>query len=326
MRFVTFETRHGMERLGLLTSKGHIADLEGGFVKKLSSEIPREKACALAATLTPPEILAFLDGGDVCMEAARQTLSFVEGEISAGKMPLGTSGEKIIFEPAEVSVKAPLTRPRKIICAGKNFVDHLKEMSSRGGAMPTHPVAFAKAPSVVIGPEGIVPYPEETAMLDYEVEMAIVIGKRCWEVSREKAYDYIFGFTVFNDISARDLGIAENVQGIFLLCKNLPGFAPMGPHLVTRDEIEDPQSLHLECRVNGQIRQDSNLSMMMFKIDEMIAYWSQIGLEPGDVLTTGTPSGVAAGRKEGESPWWLNKGDIVEAEIEKLGILRTYIK
>ena len=127
------------------------------------------------------------------------------------------------------------------------------------------------------------------------------------------------------DISARDIIRAENSEGIFLMGKNLPGFAPMGPYLYTYDEIDDPQSLRLQCRVNDVVRQDSNFNLMMFKIDEMIAYWSQIGLDPGDVLTTGTPSGVAAGRKEGESPWWLKKGDIVEVEIERLGILRNYI-
>jgi acylpyruvate hydrolase len=325
MRFVTFETRERIVRLGFLTSQGRIVDLEAAFAGKLSSEMPRERACELAAALTPPEMVAFLDGGECCMDAARQTVSFVEGAIAAGKMPLGPSGEKILFDPAEVSMKAPLPRPRKIICAGKNFGDHLKEMASRGGNMPTNPVAFAKVPSVVIGPEDRVPYPGETAMLDYEVEMAIVIGKRCREVSREKAYDHVFGFTIFNDISARDLGNIENEQGVFLLCKNLPGFAPMGPYLITRDEIEDPQALHLQCRVNGEIRQDSSLTLMVFKIDEIIAYWSQIGLEPGDVLATGTPSGVAAGRKVGESPWWLKPGDIVEAGIEQLGTLRTYI-
>ena len=222
-------------------------------------------------------------------------------------------------------MKAPLPRPRKLICAGKNFVDHLQEMAARGGNMPTNPVAFAKVPSLVVGPDSPVPYPPETATLDYEVEMAVVIGKRSHNISREKAYDHVFGFTIFNDISARELGHKENEKGVFLLCKNLPGFAPMGPYLITRDEIEDPQALHLQCKVNGEIRQDSTLSLMMFKIDEIIAYWSQIGLDPGDVVTTGTPSGVAAGRGDGESPWWLKTGDIVEAEIDHLGTLRTII-
>lgn len=325
MRFVTFETENAKERLGIRTSTGSIADLEGAYAAGLSNRIPREKACEIAAALAPRGILSFLDGGDICMKAAGQTLSFVEEKIAAGETPSGPLGEKILFDPGEISLKAPVPRPRKIICAGKNFVDHLKEMSSRGGNLPKIPVAFAKVSSVIIGPDGRVPYPEETEMLDYEVEMAVIVGKRCWNVRREEAYDYVFGYTVFNDISARDLGREENEQGIFLLCKNLPGFAPMGPDLITREEVDDPQSLRLQCRVNGQVRQDSSLGMMMFKIDEMIAYWSQIGLDPGDVLTTGTPSGVAAGRKEGEIPWWLKPGDVVEAEIENIGTLRTFV-
>lgn len=324
MRFATFKTSGGVERLGVLTSGGQLADLEGAFASRLCDQLPREKACDLAATLAPPEILAFLDGGDVCLEAARQALEFVEKTIADGKIPMGPAGEKILFEPAEVFLKAPLPRPRKIICAGKNFLDHLKEMSS-GGNAPRFPMAFPKVPSVVIGPDGRIPYPEETTMLDYEVEMAIIIGKRGWKISRERAFDHVFGYAVFNDISARDVARSENEQGIFLLGKNLPGFAPMGPYLCSRDEIEDPQALRLQCRVNGQIRQDASLTLMMFQIDEMIAYWSQIGLEPGDVLTTGTPTGVAAGRSAHQDPWWLKKGDVVEAEVEKLGILRTYI-
>ncbi|HLC25876.1 MAG TPA: fumarylacetoacetate hydrolase family protein [bacterium] len=324
MRFATFETREGVERLGLLTSQGQLADLQGAFASRLCLQIPPEKACDLAAVLAPPEIVAFLDGGDVCLEAARQALAFVEEMLADGKTPVGPAQEKILFEPAEVSLKAPIPRPRKIICAGKNFLDHVQEMSSRGNT-PQIPVAFPKVPSVVMSPEGRIPYPVETAMLDYEVEMAIIIGKRGWKIRKEQAFDHVFGYTVFNDISARDMVRAENQQGIFLLGKNLPGFAPMGPYLCSRDEIEDPQSLRLQCRVNGQIRQDSNLGMMMFKIDEMIAYWSQVGLEPGDILTTGTPTGVAAGRSADKDPWWLKKGDIVEAEVETIGILRTYI-
>ncbi len=325
MRFVTFETGQGRERLGFLTSTAQIADLEGTFAATLSTEIPREKACELAACLAPTEILSFIDGGNLCMEAARRASSFVEAELAKPKIPLGPSGEKVLFRPDEISLNAPLGRPHKMVCAGKNFADHSKEMASRGGNIPTLPVAFPKVTSAIVGPDGRVPFPQETARLDYEVEMAVIIGKNCRDIRREHAYDYVFGYTVFNDISARDVSTAENVRGVFLLGKNLPGFAPMGPCIVTHDEIEDPQLLRLQCRVNGEIRQDSSFKMMMFKIDEMIAYWSQIGLEPGDVLTTGTPSGVAAGRKAGQSPWWLKKGDVIESEVEKLGTLRTYI-
>jgi 2-keto-4-pentenoate hydratase/2-oxohepta-3-ene-1,7-dioic acid hydratase in catechol pathway len=214
-------------------------------------------------------------------------------------------------------------RPGCIISTGKNFADHRKEMSGRAG--PSAPVAFLKLPHTIAGPEDVIPYPKETEKLDYEVELAIVIGKPCKDVRRNEALDYVVGYMTFNDISARDVIRRENEMGIFLMGKNFPGFAPMGPYLVLKDEITDPQNLRLESRVNGEVRQKSDLSYMIFKIIDLIAYWSQMGLEPGDIITTGTPAGVAAGRKEGQIPWWLKPGDIVEAEIEQIGCLRNRI-
>jgi 2-keto-4-pentenoate hydratase/2-oxohepta-3-ene-1,7-dioic acid hydratase in catechol pathway len=184
-----------------------------------------------------------------------------------------------------------------------------------------YPVAFLKLPGTVIGPDDDIPYPPETQKLDYEVELAVIIGKSCVNVTKEQALDYVAGYAAFNDISARDVIRKENEVGIHLMGKSFPGFAPMGPYLVTADEISDPQNLKLWLRVNGELRQDSNLSYMIFKIRDMIAYWSQMGLNPGDVLTTGTPRGVAAGRKEGQTPWWLKPGDVVEAEVEQVGRL-----
>ena len=169
------------------------------------------------------------------------------------------------------------------------------------------------------------PHPPEVKNLDYEVEVAIVIGKPCIDVSEEEALNYVAGYSAFNDISARDVIRGENKNGIHLMGKSFPGFAPMGPYLVTTDEIPDPQNLKLRLSVNGEIRQDSNLSYMIFKIRDMIAYWSQMGLNPGDVLTTGTPRGVAAGRKPDQTPWWLKPGDVVEAEIENIGLLTNRI-
>ena len=182
---------------------------------------------------------------------------------------------------------------------------------------------FSNSPERVIGPEDDIPHPPEVKNLDYEVELAIVIGKPCVDVSEDEALDYVAGYSAFNDISARDTIRGENKNGIHLMGKSFPGFAPMGPYLVTADEIPDPQNLKLRLSVNGETRQDSNLSYMIFKIRDMIAYWSQMGLNPGDVLTTGTPRGVAAGRKPDQAPWWLKPGDIVEAEVENIGRLRT---
>ena len=142
---------------------------------------------------------------------------------------------------------------------------------------------------------------------------------------QDEALNYVAGYASFNDISARDIIRGENKSGIHLMGKSFPGFAPMGPYLVTADEVPEPQNLKLWLRVNGEARQDSNLGYMIFKIRDMIAYWSQMGLNPGDVLTTGTPRGVAAGRKPDQVPWWLKPGDLVEAEVEGLGCLRNRI-
>jgi acylpyruvate hydrolase len=196
-------------------------------------------------------------------------------------------------------------------------------MSSKKG--PSDPVGFLKLPGSVIGPEDDIPHPPEVKNLDYEVELAVVIGKTCIDVGVDEAYDYVAGYSTFNDISGRDVIRAENRSGIHLMGKSFPGFAPMGPYLVTADEIPDPQNLKLSLRVNGELRQDSNLGYMIFKIRDMIAYWSQMGLNPGDVLTTGTPRGVAAGRKPEQAPWWLTPGDIVEAEVQGLGQLRNRV-
>ncbi|MGE5062242.1 MAG: fumarylacetoacetate hydrolase family protein, partial [Betaproteobacteria bacterium] len=187
------------------------------------------------------------------------------------------------------------------------------------------PVAFLKLPGSVTGPHDDIPYPPEVKNLDYEVEVAIIIGKTCIDVTEGEALDYVAGYSVFNDISARDIIRTENRTGIHLMGKSFPGFAPMGPYLVTADEIPDPQSLKLKLSVNGELRQESNLNYMIFKIREMIAYWSQMELHPGDVLTTGTPRGVAAGRKPEQSSWWLKPGDLVEAEVEGLGVLRNRV-
>jgi acylpyruvate hydrolase len=218
---------------------------------------------------------------------------------------------------------APVPRPGALVSAGKNFSDHVAEMASKKG--PEAPVAFLKLPGTVIGPEDDIPHPPEVKNLDYEVELAIVIGKPCVDVSKDDALDYVAGYAAFNDISARDIIRGENKTGIHLMGKSFPGFAPMGPYLVTADEIADPQNLKLGLSVNGETRQDSNLGYMIFNIRDMISYWSQMGLNPGDVLTTGTPRGVAAGRKPDQTPWWLKPGDIVEAEVENIGCLRNRI-
>jgi len=315
MKLLTFSLR-GEERVGALDSRGRIVDLRAAYAAYLREIESNPAAFQLAGAVLGRDMGEFLARGETSLDAARKAIRHVE-------MKSEPEIVRIAFSPAQVRLKAPVPRPGALISTGKNFFDHVAEMSSR--KRPEAPVAFLKLPGAVVGPEDDIPHPPEVKNLDYEVELAIIIGKRCIGVSGEEALDYVAGYSTFNDISARDIIRVENRTGIHLLGKSFPGFAPMGPYLVTADEIPDPQSLKLTLRVNGETRQDSDLSYMIFKIRDLIAYWSQMELNPGDVLTTGTPKGVAAGRKADQTPWWLKPGDVVEAEVENIGRLKNRV-
>ena len=315
MKLATF-THQDQERLGAVDEAGHMVDLHRAYALYLREIEGNPQPDRLAPLFLGRDMCDLLSRGKKSLEAARKALEFVK----ANPPP---SNAAIVLNRDHIHLKSPVPRPGALISAGKNFSDHVAEMSSKKG--PAAPVAFLKLPGTVIGPEDDIPHPPEVKNLDYEVELAVIIGKRCVDVTHEEALDYVAGYAAFNDISARDVIRGENKTGIHLMGKSFPGFAPMGPYLVTADEVPDPQNLKLWLRVNGETRQDSNLGYMIFKIREMIAYWSQMELNPGDVLTTGTPRGVAAGRKAGEPPWWLKPGDVVEAEVERVGCLRNRI-
>jgi len=315
MKLVTF-LHQNRERIGALDDAGRVVDLHKAYESYLREVESNSVGEQLAAVVLGRDMVEFLKRGETSMEAARKALVYMSQKPSDG------NGE-IIFTRSQVRLIAPVPRPGALVSAGKNFSDHVAEMSSKKG--PAAPVAFLKLPGTVIGPEDDIPHPPEVKNLDYEVELAVIIGKPCVDVTEEDALEYVAGYAAFNDISARDVIRGENKTGIHLMGKSFPGFAPMGPYLVTSDEIPEPQNLKLRLSVNGETRQDSHLGYMIFKIRDMIAYWSQIGLNPGDVLTTGTPRGVAAGRKQDQTPWWLKSGDIVEAEVEKVGLLRNRI-
>ena len=313
MKLVTFEFQN-QERIGAVDSQGRIVDLHRAYASYLKNYEKNAQADQLAPIVLGADMIQFLKRGIPALAAARAALA--HGADS------GTADD-LVFERSQVRLKAPVPRPGALISAGKNFSDHVSEMSSKKG--PLAPVAFLKLPGSVIGPEDDIPYPAEIKNLDYEVEVAVVIGRACADVTAEDALEYVAGYSAFNDITARDVIRAENKTGIHLMGKSFPGFAPMGPYLVSADEFPDPQSLKLRLRVNGETRQDSNLGYMIFTIREMIAYWSQMGLNPGDVLTTGTPKGVAAGRKPDQVPWWLKPGDLVEAEVDGIGCMRNHV-
>jgi 2-keto-4-pentenoate hydratase/2-oxohepta-3-ene-1,7-dioic acid hydratase in catechol pathway len=220
---------------------------------------------------------------------------------------------------------APLPRPRKnVFCLGLNYVAHAQESAQARGRevkVPTVPVIFTKAPTTVNGPFDDVPVDRAvTQQVDWEVELGAIIGRAGRDIPAADAQQHVFGYTVINDVSARDLQ-AQHLQ--WFKGKSLDGFCPMGPVVVTADEFGDPQQKRLQLRVNGVVKQDANTADMIFPVDTIIDWLSRgLTLEPGDVIATGTPQGVGLGRTP---PEFLQHGDIVEAEIEGIGTLRNRI-
>ena len=201
----------------------------------------------------------------------------------------------------------------KIVCVGLNYVDHAREVEMQ---LPERPLLFAKWQSAVIADGDAIVIPPGVEQVDYEAELAAVIGSRVKGVSVENALEAVEGYTCLNDVSARALQFAD---GQWTRAKSLDTFCPIGPRVVPRDEVGDPQSLRISCRVNGETVQDGSTSDMYFGVAELIAYISEtITLEPGDVIATGTPPGVAMGRPDG---CYLRSGDTVEVEIERIGTL-----
>jgi len=211
---------------------------------------------------------------------------------------------------------APIPRtPKNVICVGKNYADHVAEMGSEGP--PEKLMIFTKAPTAIAADEQELPiHADVTSHLDYEGELAVVISKRGKNIPKQQAYDYVFGYTIANDITARDV---QTAHGQFFLGKSFDGSCPMGPYVVTKDEIPNPQNLSVVTKVNEEVRQNDNTSSMIFKIDELIAEISRfMTLEPGDVIMTGTPAGVGKGFNP---PIFLKKGDTVKISIEGIGTL-----
>jgi 2-keto-4-pentenoate hydratase/2-oxohepta-3-ene-1,7-dioic acid hydratase in catechol pathway len=212
-----------------------------------------------------------------------------------------------------VEIVAPVPRPGKVVCVGLNYRDHAAESKM---PVPERPVLFSKFPTAVIGPDQPIEIPFGSSRVDYEAELAVVIGRRAKLVPVERALEYVLGYTNFNDVSARDFQFAD---GQWQRGKSCDTFAPFGPAIVTADEIADPHTLRIRARVNGQTLQDSNTNQLVFGVPELIAFISEtITLEPGDVIATGTPPGVGFARNP---PIFLQPGDVVEIEVEGLGVL-----
>ncbi|RZL46192.1 MAG: FAA hydrolase family protein [Pedobacter sp.] len=221
---------------------------------------------------------------------------------------------------SEVRLGPALARPSKIICVGLNYRDHAAETNA---AIPTEPILFFKATTAIVGPNDDLEIPKNSVKTDWEVELAIVIGKKAKYVSEADAYDHIAGYVLHNDYSEREFQLERNGQ--WVKGKSADTFAPIGPFIATPDEIADVHNLRLWLTVNGKTLQDGNTSNLIFNVPFMVAYISQfMTLLPGDVITTGTPAGVGLGQKP--TPWYLKPGDVVELGIDGLGSSKQNVK
>ena len=221
------------------------------------------------------------------------------------------------YEPGEVRLLAPIQRPGKIICVGLNYHDHCREQSVEP---PPYPILFSKFANAVAHPGQPVTRPAATEMLDLECELAVVIGRRASRIGRDEAAAAIFGYTILNDVTMRDL---QREDRQWLRAKGADGFAPMGPVVVTADDVPDPQAMRLRSSVNGETWQDSTTAEMVFDVATIVAFASRtITLEPGDVIATGTPAGVGHYRSP---PTYLAGGDVMRCEIDGIGVLENRV-
>ena len=224
----------------------------------------------------------------------------------------------VVLPRRNLQLRAPLRRPGKIVAVARNYRAHATE---RGAVTPEEPVLFLKASSAVIGPNDDIVLPRASEQVDYEGELAVVIGLVAHCVKEEEALGYVAGYMAANDVTARDY---QNVRGQHFIGKSCDSFAPLGPSLATVDEISDPQDLGIRTVISGEPRQDARTKEMVFSVSQLIAFASQLlTLEPGDVLLTGTPAGVGAAQ---DPPRWLRDGDVVDVEIEHIGRLRNYVR
>ncbi len=289
---------------------------------------------ALTCGQLPGTMIGFLEQGEAAMNTARAAVdkALKDHGHSEPATLFNAEGKRYVWCSDEIELQAPVPRPGKILHTSCNFDSHLEELTTwKNPEWQSHdwqsfhfehPTGFLEAPSSVVGSGAKVVVPHFTQQLDYEIEIGIVIGKKAFRVDVENAMDHVAGFTIFNDLSARDIQAREHSNKVILLGKSFDGSCPFGPHLVTPDELENPHDLDMILRVNGEVRQDANTSQMHYKTAELVSWWSNTTLEPGDIITSGSPPGVAAGMAV---PDWLGPGDVVEATIEGLGTLTTYI-
>lgn len=298
MRFVTAQ-RGNETFVGVMEQEGKVIHL-----------CRAEQAMRQRATL-PSSLLECIKLGDKFLHQANEIVAWAKENPST----------QYVYALHDVRLLAPIPRPAKnIFCVGKNYVDHAIELGGNSD-IPQHLIVFSKVPTTVIGhEETVLRHADVTDELDYEGELAVVIGKRGKAIRKEEALDYVFGYTIINDVTARDL---QERHQQYLLGKSLDTFCPMGPWIVHKSLIENPNKLEIETKVNGEIRQKASTEQFIFNVETIIETISRgITLEPGDIIATGTPAGVGKGMKP---PRFLQAGDVVEITVEGIGTLRNKI-
>jgi 2-keto-4-pentenoate hydratase/2-oxohepta-3-ene-1,7-dioic acid hydratase in catechol pathway len=311
MRLVTF-TRKNQQRIGLMNSQDQVLDLAEVNRRYLRGGNPPFLA----------SMQAFIEAGAKALQVAKKAEKYVTGKGAAEQKKLGGAGA--LLKSSQVKLLAPIPWPRKnVVMLGINYREHVDE-GARARELeikyPEWPVYFTKPATSVIGHMGKVVHHKNTDRLDWEIELAVVMGKKGRNIPKDKAYDYVFGYTVCLDMTAREL---QRQHGQWFKGKSLDTFCPLGPWIVHKSALPDPQQVRLICRVNGAVMQDGNTRDMIFDIPTIIESLSAgLTLEPGDIISTGTPSGVGFARVP---PVYLKPGDKVEGEVEGVGVLQVEI-
>ena len=309
MKIARYQSAAGPERLGIVTS------LSG---RELLVDVAKA-AAARGGLCTPESVMGLIEGGAPAMEASRELLRWAAHRQDPAWMD----------DPDDVEWLTPVP-PKSMISAGRNFGRHKMESIKGNSAIASKlhsdfPTGFIKLGRTLVPHKSQVKRPRDVLDFDYEAEIVLVLGKAIDVDSDIDPASAIFGYTIFNDLSAREWQIREMHNGMIMLGKNFPGFGPLGPYILTADEVPDPNGLVLWLKVNGELRQHSDCRDLIFGFEQMVAFWSRCGLVPGDMISTGTPEGVALHHKPDPRAWYLKPGDRVEAGVDGIGVLETFI-
>jgi acylpyruvate hydrolase len=314
MRLVTYAAR-GQIRLGALEGPWIIDLTRAGHL--LYQVRGASRPAAHARAVLPPSMVRFLAGGEEAMDAAREALGVVRARMTDPADLRHLEEQGVLWRADATRLLPPVPTPPKILCVGRNYAEHARE---GGSEPPDVPIFFGRFRHTLLGPGEPFVLPRVSSQVDFEGELAVVVGRGGRDIPEDRALESVAGYTIFNDISVRDY---QRRTSQWMIGKNFDRSGPLGPALVTRDEVPDPQDLLLTVDVSGERMQEASTGTMIFSVAFLVAYISQIlTLEPGDLIATGTPSGVGFARTP---PRWLRDGDVVRVSITHLGVLETPI-